>query len=215
MSNGKAVREFRVGPGGFPLLDDDDENQNDRAAMQVALRRQELMFLGQGGAAFSPDARDFVIGGKTGIDFVSTTTGKPHFSLKDDGIGFGSTFAFSPDGKWALVKRHQRFDVLRLPSKTWGVSLALEHKRWGNAPAISPDGRSIAVTTGERDDRIELWEKLTGKKRLTLGGFDASVRSLAFAGDGRYLAAGLSDATALIWDLLDSPQSTAPKITGK
>jgi WD40 repeat protein len=210
MSNGKAVREFRVGPGGFPLADDDDdENQNDRA-----LEKARMMFPSQGSAAFSPDARDFAIGGKTGIDFVSTITGKPHSSLKDDGIDFGSTFTFSPDGNWALVKRHQRFDVLRLPSKTWGVSLALEHKRWGNAPAISPDGRSIAITTGEHDERIELWEKLTGKKRLTLQGSDASVRSLAFAGDGRYLAAGFSDATALVWDLLDSPQGT-PEITGK
>jgi len=210
MANGRAVREFRVGPAGMQLPDDDDdENQTNQARLQAA-----RMFMNQDGAALSPDARDFVIAGEKGIDFVDNMTGKRH-ALKADGIGYASTLSFSPDGRWALVGRGQRFDILRLPSKTWSYSLPRDQKRWGNRPAISPDGRSIAITAGEHDERIELWEKLTAKKRVTLGGFDASVRSLAFSADGRYLAAGLSDATVLAWDVLDLGKGKEHKTTAK
>src|SRR5262249_12700319 len=45
----------------------------------------------------------------------------------------------------------------------------------------------------------------TGKVRTELNGQDASVRSLAFRPDGKVLASGLSDTTALLWDVAAAP----------
>src|SRR5262249_39692640 len=63
--------------------------------------------------------------------------------------------------------------------------------------AFSPDGRTLASCSG-RDDVIRLWETTSGKERATL---PDAVCCVAFAPDGKMLAAGKADGTVKIWDL--------------
>jgi WD40 repeat protein len=67
--------------------------------------------------------------------------------------------------------------------------------------AFSPDGRLLAVGGMGRGKDVELWELSSGKLRKRLSGHVAMVTALAFSADGRWLASGSEDTTALVWDL--------------
>jgi RNA polymerase sigma factor (sigma-70 family) len=83
-------------------------------------------------------------------------------------------------------------------------------------PAFSPDNRYLALCGASynlpaKTERlaIELWELASGKKvhKQPLPAY-TGVSSVAFSADGRRLATGMADTTALIWDL-------GPSHTGK
>jgi RNA polymerase sigma factor (sigma-70 family) len=65
--------------------------------------------------------------------------------------------------------------------------------------ALSPDGKSL-LTPGEIP---QLWEVATGKVRGHLRGHAAWVGAVAFSPDGKLLASGSRDTTALVWDALN------------
>jgi WD40 repeat protein len=65
--------------------------------------------------------------------------------------------------------------------------------------AISPNGRILAHC-GPRGT-ITLWNVATGKELAELRGHQADVMTLAFSPDGKTLASGSRDTTALIWDV--------------
>jgi WD40 repeat protein len=60
---------------------------------------------------------------------------------------------------------------------------------------------------------IQLWELATGKELLAYRGAEGNVflQAIAFSPDGRRLAAGYEDSTALIWDL--TPRNRHPRIS--
>ena len=68
--------------------------------------------------------------------------------------------------------------------------------------AYLPDGKAL-VTAG-RDRLVRLWDLTGDEDSKCLRGFGALVTVLAFAPDGRKLAAGsTSDAIVRIWDIGD------------
>jgi hypothetical protein len=64
------------------------------------------------------------------------------------------------------------------------------------AVAFSPDGRLIAsgsggpFSLGNGGSNVELWDRETGQRRLTLRGTEHHIWSLAFSPDGTKLAVG-------------------------
>jgi hypothetical protein len=64
--------------------------------------------------------------------------------------------------------------------------------------AFSPDGKTLAVTYGYS---VLLYEVATGKVRRQLVGHAGEIRALGFGADGKILASGSSDFTALTWDV--------------
>jgi WD40 repeat protein len=65
-----------------------------------------------------------------------------------------------------------------------------------SAIAFSPDGSQIATGSGgpflidKGGPHVDLWERATGQRRLSLGGTEHSIWSLAFSPDGTKLAVG-------------------------
>jgi serine/threonine protein kinase/WD40 repeat protein len=65
--------------------------------------------------------------------------------------------------------------------------------------AFSLDGKTIA--SSGQDGLIHLWDTASAKKRRTLKGHVAAVRSLAFSPESTLLASGSEDRSLRLWDL--------------
>jgi len=71
--------------------------------------------------------------------------------------------------------------------------------------ALSPDGRLLAESLSAAGDKpdaaIRVWNVNTKREVLRLATPTGIARSLVFSSDGRTLVSGMSDTTALIWDI--------------
>ncbi|HKB00928.1 MAG TPA: WD40 repeat domain-containing protein [Gemmataceae bacterium] len=118
-----------------------------------------------------------------------------------------SALAFSPDGTW-LAASHDadsrgRFEN-NASATVWDVATGKpilkvptdEHRE--HVIAVSHSGRLLARLEGS--NKIAVWEIWAGKVRLRLDA-GGSVSSLAFAADGRTLAASVAGGPVFVWDL--------------
>ncbi|MFG1921945.1 WD40 repeat domain-containing serine/threonine protein kinase [Cryptosporangium sp. NPDC048952] len=101
--------------------------------------------------------------------------------------------AFSPDGA-RLVAGNSVWDSAT--GKRIGNSWAS-----GETKSVAFDADGARMATGGRDGAILLRSAGTGKVIRRMGVADDWVRSVAFAPNGRWLAAASDDGSARIWDL--------------
>jgi WD40 repeat protein len=118
---------------------------------------------------------------------------------------FARKIAFSPDGRVLASfgdNGCQLWEVLT------GQRLRWPTERMTGAAAFSPDGRLLAWSDHEPEKGqyvIHLTDLFTGKDRLRLPGHPQPVAAVAFSPDGKRLASGSQDRTALVWDLSGLP----------
>src|SRR5262249_5873063 len=79
--------------------------------------------------------------------------------------------------------------------------LRVEGLDFVNAIALAPDGRTVAAATGWANGEVRLLDARTGEALLRLRGHASYAGALAFSPDGKTLASGQRDTTALVWDL--------------
>jgi RNA polymerase sigma factor (sigma-70 family) len=123
----------------------------------------------------------------------------------------GRVHGVSADGQtWALGSEESEPSTvgpLRICAVETGKELLRLEK--GGHCAFAPDGRTVAIqadpspsTEEEGESTIQLIELATGGVRTQFRGHHAFLETLVFAPDGKLLASGSSDNTALLWDLM-------------
>jgi WD40 repeat protein len=116
------------------------------------------------------------------------------------GNGQAPSLAFSADGRNLATATGQG---VILWETTSGKELRrLEGAGGAGCLVFSPDGRTLAGgSNGPAGFPVHMWEVASGGLRATFtDGHRAMISSLAFSADGRLLASGSADTTALVWD---------------
>jgi len=123
-------------------------------------------------------------------------------------IGFGgSSIVFASDGKtFVLVKGDGAAAVY--DSSTFHSERELKGDSRGNSiapPVFSPNGQLVAIATGGSYGGgtavIEVFDFASGKRLYKFAGHSQAVAAMAFSPEGKTLATGSLDTTALLWDL--------------
>jgi RNA polymerase sigma factor (sigma-70 family) len=166
---------------------------------------------GPGGAAFGLNAVTshftFFGDGKT---LILGTAPQQAFGGFGFGLGNGLPFpgAGGPGGPPAADDKAPRLSL-------WDTTTGSERGSFGptdgvRALAVSPDGRMVATANG-RDAVVRLWELATRKERGRLRVAQGAVTALRFTPDGKALAAGGTDTTVLLLDIL-APAPGGPAV---
>jgi WD40 repeat protein len=166
--------------------------------------------------AFTPDGRMLWAGSNDVAFALDAATGKVMASVKHAGkdTEITAALAFSPDGNTFAAAPYQGKRVVELWSQAGGKPLLTlevpEEDDGVRCLAFSHDGRLLAAGTGNGTTRV--WHARTGKEAYRLKGPEVWIESVAFAPDGRALAAvgdvnakseDSEDRIIRVWDLTE------------
>jgi RNA polymerase sigma factor (sigma-70 family) len=188
---------------------------DDRTARlwDVATGQEKTVLEGHQGTvtcvAFTPDGKTIATGSfDRTIKLWDVATGKARTTLTEHKAPV-TALAIAPDGKTLATAS---FDMT---VKLWDIATAKERDTLlgaANCLAFSPDGKELA--TGGNDATVKLWTVATAQERTALKGHKGPVLSLAFAPDGKTLAAASADVK--VWDTTSGQeQTTTGQVRGR
>lgn len=124
-----------------------------------------------------------------------------------------SAVGFSPDGQRALVAtREGHFLSWSLASRRQETFIDYKYGPTLVAAAISSTGKLAFGRGLDGGGSIEVYDPLGGKQLHSLAGPSASMRALAFSGDGSRLAVAADAGPVLLWEL--SRKARVRKLSG-
>jgi WD40 repeat protein len=186
---------------GFAILDFDTNSKED-VFYQVSV-------------AFSPDDRllavaqgDLGLGGAPpALHLFDVQTGKKLRRLEGHDRDV-TCLAFSLDGR--ILATGSMDQTIRF----WRAATGKQERIFARDPRpqclrFSSDGKMLVC--GSHEGPVHVWEVATGEERERFEGHAGSVSSIAFAPDGRTLASGSADTTALVWDLMGPGSDALPE----
>ena len=193
MKTGKARLEVR--PQGLDFPDNDKGRDRKRLGLdfggsRLYSRRQDLSALDFSGQ----------------VHLFDTDTGKEMLKFASEGR-FRASMVVTPDGKSLVASAWGNYQIGQHPVSLFDLSSGAVLQRLplpgtvGGPVAISADGRAFATSVEGPQREIVVYEMASGNVRARIGGVPSRVWSLAFFSDCRRLASGMTDSTALIWDL--------------
>jgi RNA polymerase sigma factor (sigma-70 family) len=149
--------------------------------------------------AFSPDGEFLALGPVNPVLLLldGATGSEVHRLPLTENV---TNMTFSPDGK--TLAGGAGYGTLHF----WEPATGKERAQWpdrdlrsGSTMAFSPNGRVLAL--GDADGMLRLCLAATGKELRRLPGHRSGIKCLAFSADGKTLASGSWDTTALVWDV--------------
>jgi RNA polymerase sigma factor (sigma-70 family) len=147
--------------------------------------------------AFSPGGKTLASGHYDGVHLWEVATGKERSHLAQ-GCANVEALAFSPDGLTLGVGTGsflaKRKDAIFLWNLATGQ--ARQIKQRSASVAFHPNGKTVAAAA----DGIRLWDVKSAREVAVLGGHLSGVSQVAFAPDGKTLAAAHGNAI-LLWDI--------------
>ncbi len=172
----------------------------------AATGEQLLVVPGDGdlneGARFSPDGTRIVIGealaDESGQPFrgivrvVDASSGAQEFRRSTDQPLYAPP-AFTPDGS-SIALVIGGGNITFIDATTGAAERSLEVAGSGEL-AFSPDGATVVISDGTV---VRIVSTRTGAQQLTIP--QQGVIGVDWSADGRYIATGVSDGTARIWD---------------
>jgi WD40 repeat protein len=191
-----------------------------------------------GGLALSPDGRTLAFAGDDYgpdsraalIRFWDLDTGKETRTLTGAQDDEFRRVAFSPDGKLLATSRSRTQDIivgngLNLDHQVVIFEVAsrqevlrIEMDARVEAMVFSRDGATLLTGGGGprvgNDRTVRVWDIATGREVARLSGHLSWVLSLALSPDGRTLASGSADSTALLWETT-WPRRSPPRLAAR
>ena len=115
---------------------------------------------------------------------------------------------YAPDGKTIATARRQDNTVYLWDTATGKSKGTLERVGSGSVQSFvyAPDGKTIATAGGWTDNVVQVWDAQTGAHKTTLTGHTKRVNSVSYSPDGNTIAAGGTDGTARLWDIITGKQ---------
>ena len=152
--------------------------------------------------AFSPKVQLIAVGRYGEVELLNPVTRAVVRKLT--GLkGKANAVAFSPDGDAVYAAGGEAGivgEVKRWKTSDGTLQQSFEgHLDAAYAFAVSPDGKLIA--TGAYDQKIRLWDAMTGKEVALLKGHNGAVNGLSFRPDGKVLASASADRTVKLWSI--------------
>jgi WD40 repeat protein len=173
--------------------------------------------------AFAPDGKSLAAVGKGSrtVRVWETATGKELFKLT--GPRLLRAVAFSPDGKllasgdeqatvriWDVATRQQLHEIdLRCGADSLSLVFSTDGKTLACAGGWNEGGVPKGITinlqkrvtiTGKEGFFVLLWDVTTGKELRRFGGLKDKIKAVAFAHDGKALAATSRDGRIALWE---------------
>jgi WD40 repeat protein len=152
--------------------------------------------------AFSPDGNSLAIcteQANTGCGIWELRTDRRRF-FKPLGHGRDLRVAFAPDGRTFAATDGGRVHVWEAQSGE--LVRTLDGWTYGASDiAFSPDGTRLAVAVGGFPGSVSLIDVATGAQLRSFYGHPGFVKTIAYAPDGRTVAAGGADGLIIVWNV--------------
>ncbi|HEV3256307.1 MAG TPA: WD40 repeat domain-containing protein [Gemmataceae bacterium] len=212
VATGRELLDCEPHLSGVPELAPASDKKRHEAELEIRTESYQAVFTPDGKSLILVSARDL-------SHIVDVATGQERYTPQAGPHDWG-TAAISPDGRLLVTGALEK--SVRLVELASGKEvLRVDHRGTVSAVAFSADGTRVAAGVSEvlwaggrgivnpmSSRTIGVWDARTGQPLLKLQA-PGSARSLAFSPDGKTLASGLSDTTALVWDLAGAARTAS------